>query len=538
MNDVNSHSKLGRDAVIACIGVALVTASALGQRIDSLSDVELPRSERLVIRGSGFGAMQGTSQVTIGGIDAPISFWSLDSIHAYVPESTPVGTRQVQVHVSASSNQVPLRVTLRPPPDGRIRWRFRADANMLRARPAVGPDGTVYFTSLYGHMYAVAADGGLRWIRRAYGNTAPSVDANGIIYVGGGGGVQALRPDGSTLWQTQLAGTMMAGPDVGPDGNIYGATGGYSGAETGAFVLSPTGNLLFSYPGLNFRASPAAWNVSFGGNGKWYVTSGMGWPTVGFIGMLSFDLGGGFNWMENGLGQTAAGASGNVYVNNPQGNAITSYDSNGSARWHVTLNALPGGSPNPPTLGPDETMYVPTSAAWYFNAIDAQGNIKWSVRPHDTAAWPTVRPDNKMIVTGGYAPRYVELHTVQAFDPQNGDLLWSVDLPFADASWKVAQQWFGAFASDDRTIYIPTSGTEAGEPFSFLYAINAADSCFADCDQSTGPGVLDVFDFLCFQDSFVKGEPYACDCDTSTGPGVCDVFDFLCFQNAFVSGCP
>ena len=35
------------------------------------------------------------------------------------------------------------------------------------------------------------------------------------------------------------------------------------------------------------------------------------------------------------------------------------------------------------------------------------------------------------------------------------------------------------------------------------------------------------------------GEPlcYA-DCDTSTGVGVCDVFDFLCFQDAFVGGCP
>ena len=62
-------------------------------------------------------------------------------------------------------------------------------------------------------------------------------------------------------------------------------------------------------------------------------------------------------------------------------------------------------------------------------------------------------------------------------------------------------------------------------------------NCYADCD---GSGMLDIFDFLCFQNSFVNGEPYACDCDTSTGtnPPVCDIFDFLCFQNAFVAGCP
>ena len=72
----------------------------------------------------------------------------------------------------------------------------------------------------------------------------------------------------------------------------------------------------------------------------------------------------------------------------------------------------------------------------------------------------------------------------------------------------------------------------------FCSELGCISICYADCDPSTGIGVLDVFDFLCFQNSFVNGEPYACDCDTTTGPLVCDVFDFLCFQNAFVGGCP
>lgn len=64
------------------------------------------------------------------------------------------------------------------------------------------------------------------------------------------------------------------------------------------------------------------------------------------------------------------------------------------------------------------------------------------------------------------------------------------------------------------------------------------DSCYADCDQGTGAGVLDMNDFLCFQDSFITAKPYACNCDNSTGLGNCDVFDFLCYQSAFVAGCP
>jgi hypothetical protein len=63
-------------------------------------------------------------------------------------------------------------------------------------------------------------------------------------------------------------------------------------------------------------------------------------------------------------------------------------------------------------------------------------------------------------------------------------------------------------------------------------------ACYPDCDTSTGVGVLDIFDFLCFQNLFATNDPYACDCDTSTGPNVCDIFDFLCFQNEFAAGCP
>ncbi len=62
-------------------------------------------------------------------------------------------------------------------------------------------------------------------------------------------------------------------------------------------------------------------------------------------------------------------------------------------------------------------------------------------------------------------------------------------------------------------------------------------TCRADCDHSTGVGVLDVFDFLCFGSAFASGDPWACDCDQNTGPGVCDIFDFLCFQDAFAQGC-
>jgi len=67
-----------------------------------------------------------------------------------------------------------------------------------------------------------------------------------------------------------------------------------------------------------------------------------------------------------------------------------------------------------------------------------------------------------------------------------------------------------------------------------LNACSGSVTCYADCDPSSGAGVLDIFDFLCFQDAFTTNSPYA-DCDNS---GTFDVFDFLCFQDAFTTGCP
>jgi hypothetical protein len=74
-------------------------------------------------------------------------------------------------------------------------------------------------------------------------------------------------------------------------------------------------------------------------------------------------------------------------------------------------------------------------------------------------------------------------------------------------------------------------------PFHQFDDVTLGSPCYADCDTTTGQGVLDIFDFLCFQNRFDAGASYACDCDTTTGVGVCDVFDFLCFQNEFASGC-
>ena len=88
------------------------------------------------------------------------------------------------------------------------------------------------------------------------------------------------------------------------------------------------------------------------------------------------------------------------------------------------------------------------------------------------------------------------------------------------------------FADD---IAVPDTGVPGGAGGRRVVDIGAVErqgtACYHDCN---GDGVLDFFDFLCFQNEFAAGTPYG-DCD---GSGVHDFFDFLCFQDEFAGGCP
>jgi hypothetical protein len=83
-------------------------------------------------------------------------------------------------------------------------------------------------------------------------------------------------------------------------------------------------------------------------------------------------------------------------------------------------------------------------------------------------------------------------------------------------------------------IYDPTTGVSTlvySGGGRYIDMLDRQAPCYPDCD---GNETLDFFDFLCFQNAFLAGDPYA-DCDNNQ---VLDFFDFLCFQNEFLAGCP
>lgn len=70
--------------------------------------------------------------------------------------------------------------------------------------------------------------------------------------------------------------------------------------------------------------------------------------------------------------------------------------------------------------------------------------------------------------------------------------------------------------------------------------------CYANCDGSLIAPLLNVNDFICFQNAFVVGmtlppeKQVGCyaNCDGSIDPPVLNVNDFFCFMNQYSVGCP
>ena len=131
---------------------------------------------------------------------------------------------------------------------GAVKWRFQVSGSYVLHRPAVGPDGGVVVASSTGNVYSLTADGALRWVVPA-GADGLSIGPDGTVYAGSMSTITAIAPNGSIRWtytEPSVGQGVIAGPTVGPDGNIY-AISDYGGL--GAFALSPDGQLLWSNPG-------------------------------------------------------------------------------------------------------------------------------------------------------------------------------------------------------------------------------------------------------------------------------------------------
>jgi hypothetical protein len=128
--------------------------------------------------------------------------------------------------------------------------------------------------------------------------------------------------------------------------------------------------------------------------------------------------------------------------------------------------------------------------------------------------------------------------------------------PFATVNGAAANDWLGNSVGSAIGFKVLGRGTPvAGIPYADVTASNqgaagmydpcTAAPCYANCDQSTTPPILNVEDFSCFINQFASAQGLAhelqlthyANCDQSTTPPVLNVEDFSCFINRFSQGC-
>jgi outer membrane protein assembly factor BamB len=106
-------------------------------------------------------------------------------------------------------------------PDGSLAWSVQLGNIIWRQPMAIGPDGSIY-VCVGDDVYSYDSAGALRWTYYVAGVGHLSVDANGTVYVGSDNTrLYALNADGTLKWWFVASSAIDSTPAIGEDGTIY-----------------------------------------------------------------------------------------------------------------------------------------------------------------------------------------------------------------------------------------------------------------------------------------------------------------------------
>ncbi len=513
--------------ILLSMASMFVSAPASAQTIVNLPDGPVTPSGRIRIQGSQFGT---GGSVEINGSQALTTTWRDDEVHAYVPESVQPGTAQVQVlSSSGSSNLVSFSVVPRQP-SGRVQWRFAVTSVTPNLHgPAVGMDGTLYLDDSDGRLFAVASSGELLWIYEGNdgvvggGHEGPvDVGADGTIYyatnpLGPEIRVHAVNPDGTRKWmfsELSLSFRIIAGPNVGPDGNLYMAFDRAHLGTLGACSLDSNGVLRWSSTGtppINDTGS-LGHRIAFG-QSSFYVAFNEGnVPGVNHNYLFGFDYNGSQSFAVPGAwstGRPHARADGSFILRWGLNTLLRSFDPTGNEQWTF----LTGGNLTEPAVGPGGVTYIQVgSGGPKLHAISANGTINWTVQGQQLG-WMNflgVSPQGGHLLDGGRAG-FGMPGWIRSYSTADGSLEWSVDLPEEDpgsgpADLVVQSDW--AFNADASRGYSMVNALvlNTADAYGYLYAVSldaasSSDICTGDggnqmgcttcpCSNNASPGTI------------------------------------------------
>ncbi len=296
-------------------------------------------------------------------------------------------------------------------------WRYVARDDGISS-PAIGSDGTVYFGSNDGNLYALNPDGTLKWNYTTgdTANSSPAIGSDGTIYIGSwNGNVYALNPDGTLKWKYATGEGVIysidSSPAIDSDGTIYIAS-----EEGKVYAINPDGTLKWSCStekNIQVNTSPA-----IGSDGTVYVGAN-NWKAY------ALNADGTLKWnysASDDLSSPAIGGDGTIYFGSDDHN-VYALNPDGTLKWKYTTGSW---VKSPPAIGGDGTIYIGS----YDNnlyAFGPDGTMKWNHTTEETLAQsPVIGADGSIYVVGGMGSLY-------AFG-SDGTLKWSKLLDLATFS--------------------------------------------------------------------------------------------------------
>jgi hypothetical protein len=404
--------------------------------------------------------------------------------------------------------------------DHRVLWRVRLDGYSLGRRVDVGPDGTLYTSNLE-RLYAFSPEGDLLWTLDGVGGGRPvTFGADGTIYTGGSL-VSAVNPDGTLKWQFENPRPgldLAAGPNIGPDGNIYAAMDTDSDPDgLGVFSLDPDGNLRWStgmeYPMISLRG-PSYTDILFDTD-QMYITIYRRLSRPPTVRTYSYD--GDLIWYTGDMllpigGPPQLHPNGNLIFNWAQ-TGLQSLNKDGEQLW---VEEHPNGQlVLAPNIGADGTVYAADWSGPDWWALDGEGSTLWlGPQPgYDMMADFAVTSDQNQLVAAG-SDTFGVPGWLRGYDANGtGDFLWQIDLSIENGLNEQAGS-MGTFSDDNRTAYF-VSSFPGDADYGYIYAVDI--SLDLDCD---GDGVLDIND-----NCVCEFNPDQADSDGDGIGDVCDPFN-------------